>query len=258
MTRQHISFWISLLIGALCLSAHAPACAALDEDVVAKFESGAYEEAAEAATALGDAQHLALAARSLNARPYLEADNRVARKVAKRALKAAEQAIEADPTLVEAHLQAAISYAQRGARMAPVRAFISGAASKARERLDRALEMEPQNAWALSSSAAWHLEVARRGGEGRFGSDPQVGQRQFVEARVAAPDNLSIAYECALRLLAYDTLDWRPEALDALAAAIALEPADAFERAVQARAIEFQAAIEQGREAERAFIEAQP
>ncbi len=232
--------------------------AAPDEAAYTRFVSGAFDEAAEAAASAAGAENLALAARATNAKAYLETDNKAARRAAKRALKYAEQAIEDNPALVEGHLQAAISYALRGARMSPVRAFLSGTAGKARKLLDHALTLDPENAWALSSSGAWHLEVARRAGSGRYGSDPAVGFEQFADARAAEPENLLIAYEAALRLLAYDEPSVRENGLAALHDAVTLAPQNAFESSVQKRAKIFQQAVEVGREAERAFIKAQP
>ena len=235
-----------------------PAGAAPDQAAFSLFVDGAYEEAAAAAVTAGSADDLALAARALNAKAYLQEEDKPARQLAKRALKNAKEAIDLDPALVEAKLQAAISYAQRGSRMSAVRAFLSGNAPKARELLDEALALDPDNAWALSSSGAWHLEVSRRAGEGRFDSDPALGRQQFAAAREADPENLLIAYEAALRLLAYGDVEGRESGLEALGAAISLTPKDAFERSIQARAKTFMATVEKGEEAERAFIEAQP
>lgn len=243
---------------AVCAGLCAVALAAPDEKAFMLFESGAYEGAATTAAAVGGAENLALAARALNAKAYLETDEDDARKTAKRAFKFAEAAVDADPDLVEGYLQGAISLGQRGSRTAAWKGFFLGLAPRARDRLDAALAIEPENAWALSSSAAWHLEVARRGGAGMYGADPEEGHRQFMAARVAAPDNLPIAYECALRLIAYGREDWRGDARAALAAALALTPHDAFERGVQARARSLEAAVAAGRDAEQAFIDAQP
>lgn len=244
-------------LAALCVIASS-AQAAPGETAFALFTSGDYGGAAAQAAQLGGAENFALAARSLNALAYLQAKNKPARKIAKRALNQGKAAIDADPALVEAHLQTAIALAQRGARMAPWRAFLKGLAGRAREELDIALTLEPDNAWALSSSAAWHLEVSRRGGEGRFGSDPALGHQQFLRARANAPDNIVIAYECALRLIAYEENEWREDGLEALQFAVEGSAHDAFERAIQTRAREFQRAIEEGHKAERAFIKAQP
>ncbi|MEM9619874.1 MAG: hypothetical protein AAF936_18115 [Pseudomonadota bacterium] len=244
-----IAFWA----GVLCGVHAAPA-----PEAIQFFEAGDYDRVLSVADRLGGAENYALAARSLNARAYLEMDDSDARKVADRALEYAEAAIGADPEFVEGRLQAAIALAQRGARMAPWRAFFLNLADRARDALDLALALEPENAWALSSSAAWHLEVSRRGGEGRFGSDPEFGHRQFLAARAADPKNVLIAYECALRLIAYDREEWRADATEALQTAIDQPPRTEFEAAVQTRAVALRQAMREGREAERAFIKSQP
>lgn len=241
----------------VCLLA-AAAHAEPDSAAYRLYADGLYEEAAETGAAISGAENLALAARSLNALAYLQEDDEGARRIAKEALEYAEAAMEADDALVEGHLQAAISLAQRGARMGALKAFFLGIAGRARDELDVSLAREPDNPWALSSSAAWHLEVARRAGEGRFGSDPELGFQQFMAARAADPENLLIAYECALRLIAFEKPEWRPQGLEALSDVLAMTPENAFERAIKTRAEEFRAAIAAGPEAERDFIEMQP
>ena len=236
----------------------APALAAPDAGALDLNRAGDYDAAAHAAATAGGAENLALAARALNAQAYLDTDKAKARKAAKRAFEFAEDAVTADPLLLEGHLQGAIALAQRGARMAAWKAFVLGLAQRARDRLDAALALEPENPWTLSTSAAWRLEVARRGGGDVYDADADLGYREFIAARTAAPDNIPIAYECALRLLAHDRAAWRADGLAALDAALAHPPQNAFEQDVQALAQAFQAAIAQGRAAERAFIDAQP
>ncbi len=235
-----------------------PAFAAPDETALSLFNEGEFSAAADRAESVGDAENLALAARALNAMAYLEVDDKQAKKTAKRAAKLADKAAEIDPTLVEAYLQAAIAMAQRGSRMSAFRAFFAGLGPGARERLDQALELEPENPWALSTSAGWHLGVAARAGDGSFGADAQTGFAQFLAARSRDPDNVSICYEMALRVLAYGEEDWRIDALTALEEARAATPQNAFDAALKVRAEEFSAAVDGGPETEAAFIAAQP
>ncbi|MEZ5893194.1 MAG: hypothetical protein R3C58_08640 [Parvularculaceae bacterium] len=246
------------LIVATLFALAAPARAQPDAAAFSMFASGAYEEAAALATAEGGAENLALAARALNAKAYLQSEDKASREISKRALELAEDAMDADASVVEGHLQAAIALAQRGGRMAPIRAFVLGIAGRARDQLDYALEADPENPWALSSSAAWHLEVARRVGEGRFGSDSALGFEQFQKARALDPDNILIAYECALRLLASDKPQWREAALSSLDMVVASAPDDAFSGAMKERGVALAAAVAAGRKAERAFVESQP
>jgi hypothetical protein len=232
--------------------------AAPAEPAYAAYAAGDYAKAVDLASRAGRAEDLALAARAINAVAYFDDGRKSARKSADEAFDIAEKAAALDPRLPEAHLQAAIALALKGARMSPVRAFISGLAGKARERIDVALALDPESPWALSTSAAWRIEVARRGGGSLYGADPKKGYEEFMKARALAPDNLTIAYECALRLIADGRAEWRGDGLAALDAALAAAPSTKFEADVQALARDFKAAIGAGSDAEKAFIAKQP
>ncbi len=247
-----------VIAAALSLAAAFAPARAVQEEAVALYAAGAYEDAVAIASRAGSPADLAFAARALNAAGYFETDRKRARRTAKRALEFAEAAIEIDENLAEAHLQAAISLAVRGANMSPAKAFFLRLASRSRAHIDDALAINPGNPWALSTSGAWRLEVARRGGGFLYGADPEEGYAEFLAARKAAPENVAIAYECALRLLASERAEWRADALEALGAALDGAPETAFEARLQARAGELNQAIAAGPAAERAFIEAQP
>jgi hypothetical protein len=224
----------------------------------AAYVAGDYAKAVELANQTGGAENLALAARAINAVSYFDNGRKSARRTADAAYEIAERAIKIDPKLPEAHLQAAIALALKGARMSPVRAFFSGLAGKAREKIDVALSLDRENPWALSTSAAWRIEVARRGGGSLYGADPVQGHDEFMKARALAPENLTIAYECALRLLADGREEWRADGLSALEGALAATPTTKFEADIQALAREFKASIAAGSEAEKDFIARQP
>lgn len=241
----------------LAMAPHAARSAALGAAFDA-FRAGNYDEAVALAKNRGAAEDYALAARAMNAKAYFDDGRKSARRIADDAGALAEKAIELDPKLAEGYLQSAISLALKGARMSPVRAFLSGLAGKARDRIDAALELDPENPWALSTSGSWRIEVARRGGGKLYGADPENGREELLRARLLAPDNLTISYECALRMLADGRPAWRAEALASLEAALAAEPATKFESDIKARAREFDAAIRAGPAAEAEFIKAQP
>jgi len=251
---------MKVAFAACILSALVPAAAMADAAPAAysAYAAGDYEAAINLARNAGTAEDFALAARAMNAVSYFDDGRKSARKTADDAFEIAEQAIRLDPRLPEGHLQAAISLALKGARMSPVRALLSGVAGKARSRIDAALALDADNPWALSTSAAWRIEVARRGGGALYGADPEKGREEFMKARALAPDNISIAYECALRLLADGRADWRADGLAALDDALAATPTTKFEQDMQDLAHEFKAAIAAGGKAEKDFIDAQP
>ncbi|MEO1252168.1 MAG: hypothetical protein AAFW81_07475 [Pseudomonadota bacterium] len=246
------------IIAALFAGAGHAAAANINPQALAAFDAGRYDETETLAVAEDDAVHLALAARALNAKAYLEADDKAAKRLLKRAQKLAEEAAERDPALADAWLQGAVAMGQRASRLSAMRAFMSGLGGGSREKLDTALELDPENPWVLSTSGGWHFAVATRAGEGRFGSDSSVGLEHYRGARTFAPENVAIAYEMARRILTHGEPDWRDEALSVLEVAATAAPANAFDEALQTRALELKQAIASGAEAEKAFLDAQP
>lgn len=229
-----------------------------DAAAYALYVAGDYEAVVRLATELGGADNLGLAARALNAQAYLAEDRKAARRTAERALDFAEAALAIEHEKVEGHLQAAIALAMRGANMAPVRAFLLNLPSRARRHIDEALALDAGSAWALSTSAAWRLEVFRRGGGSMYGADPEAGYQEFLKARALDPDNVAIAYECALRLLASQRAEWRETALGCLSASEAGAPRSDFDRHIKERSAALARAIAAGPEAEAEFVANQP
>jgi hypothetical protein len=246
---------IAAMFAALAVVAQAHA--APDEAAYAAYVAGDYETAAERALQVESAENFALAARALNALAYHEYGKQ-GRERSKSALGYARAAINADPRLSEGHVQAAVAVGLRGARMSKAKAFLTNVAGRVRDHLDDALKRDPGNVRALSISAAWRLEVARRGGGMLYRAVPEEGFDEFLKARELALADGSVAFECALRLLASKRPEWRQPALEALVVAVAAEPRTAFETEISARAHALKAAVDGGPAAEAAFIATQP
>lgn len=239
------------------LAVFAQAHAAPDEAAYAAYAAGEYEIAVARALQVESAENFALAARAANALAYHEY-GKEGRERSKSALAYARAAIEADPGLADGHVQAAVAVGLRGARMSKAKAFFTNVPGRVRDHLDDALRLDPENLRALSISAAWRLEVARRGGGMFYRAVPQEGFDEFRKARALAPANGSVAFECALRLLASKRSEWREPALEALAVAVAAEPRTAFESEILTRAHALKAAVDGGPAAETAFVATQP
>ncbi len=255
MSRLFVRVVKSALCGGVLALASTAAFAEPDAMAFEAYVAGDYAATERFASAAGDADSLALAARAMNAAAYFEPDRKRARDFAKRAFSYAEAAADLNPDLPEARLQSAIALAVKGANTAAVKSFVTNLAGRARDRIDAALEIDPENPWALSTSAAWRLEVARRGGGALYDPDPELGYAEFVRARTLAPDNIAVAYECALRLLASERPEWREDALAALEDAVAATPANRFERDVQSRAIDLKEALGAGSQAFAEFVD---
>ncbi len=222
------------------------------------FDKGAYQDIIALSQQNPAAENLVMASRAANTIAYFSTQDKAARKASKKAYQFALDALQKNPTLVEAHVQAAISDAIIGGRISPFRAFMKGYAKRSRRSLDRALSLNPDDPWALSTSGAWHLEVKRAGGARLYNADEGIGYAQFVKAREHLPQNISIAYEMALRVLANGKTQWREEALSALS--VARDHSlitSAYEAEIQRRAEAFHQAILKGSKTELAFIKAQ-
>lgn len=236
----------------------APCAAAPDAAAYDAYARGDYLAAADLATAAGGAENFTMAAIALNAAAYFEPGDRAARRRADAALGLAERAIAGDPSLADAHVQAAVALLLKSSRMSWVSALLSGNAGKARQRLDAALALAPDHPIALSTSGSWRIEVTRRGGGALKGADPERGFDEIQSARALAPGDAIIAYECALRLLADGRNAWRAPALSCLDGALAAAPSRKFEQDVQQLARALKSAVEAGARAEKAFIDSRP
>jgi hypothetical protein len=247
-----------IALSALAVVALQPVRAEYDKSAYDKYVAGDYDGAVAKALSIGGAENLTLAARALNSLAYLGKERKANREAANRALDHAEDAVRLNPSLLQARLEAAIALSLRAANMAPARALALNLPGRARKQLDAALGLDPENLWALSTSASWRLGVSSRGGGALFGADPEIGYSEFMKARAVAPENVVVAYECALRFIASERAEWRELGLEALAVATDGAPESAFEAGIQDRARDLAAAIKAGPKSEAAFIAEQP
>jgi hypothetical protein len=236
-----------ILVAALLFHAAALARAPRYEDALAQYNAGAFVKAAEAARSLGTAEGLALAARATLAHattavpvtarlPYLEAAQADARA-----------ALEKDERLVGAHMQLVVALGQTARIKGVLSAQLEGIPQETRAHIRRALEIDPQNPWALTATGAWNLEVVRniRFAARLLGASKAKGHEAFRAALEADPGNLVPRYQYALTLLSFKRADYRAIAERMLAEALALKPRDAYARIMQARCARLQGALAQ-------------
>ncbi|GAB4491823.1 MAG: hypothetical protein Tsb0010_00320 [Parvularculaceae bacterium] len=200
-----------------------------------RYQAGDYVGATDFAAETKDARTLALAARAALARAVLADSERDAKRLAREAEAYAKAALDADPELLEAHLQYAAALGLRGRHTSGLAAHLQGLARRSRRHLDRALELEPENAWALSMIGAWHMEVVRRGGARVYDASLEKGIDYYEAALRADPENLVIAANFAQALAESGDPELARRARDVASRASRMAPEDAFSEAMRNR-----------------------
>src|SRR5262245_42926569 len=137
----------SILVLWIVLSLYANA--QIPERAQAAFNAGRFLTAAMLAENAGSADALAFAARARIADAVTREAHGCMSCIV-RAEASAEAAIKTDPNLAEAHVQLAIATGLRGRLLDTMEAQSEGLIEKSRAAIDRALELEPKNVWALA------------------------------------------------------------------------------------------------------------
>ncbi len=202
------------------------------------YTAGNYEAAIEAGIAEGDGEGLSIAARgalaiaNLAETPCLECLKRV------EAL--ARDTLAADPYRYEAYVYLAVSFGYQARIVGLMRAYFGHYPEHAKEALDTALVLVPDDPWTLAALGAWHIEVIRSGGRvlgsAIYGGDFETGVALFKQALAMGPDNLVIRFHFALSLSSFDLDEHRDAVQALLMEAAVMQPRTAYERVVTRRA----------------------
>ncbi len=214
----------------------------------ALYAQGQYEEAMRQGSAAGTAAGFAIAARAAMAdammrpAPCLEC--------LKRGEAYARRAIAADKDAPDGHvwLAAALGYEARIVGL--VRARLDNDPAQAKENLDAALKVQPDNAYALAALGGWNVEIVRAGGNflanKLYGASLEQGLNLFDHAVRAQPRNVAVRYQIALSLAGLNSETHRGRIESELEAAIRATPETAYEKFVQGRATELLTLLKRG------------
>jgi hypothetical protein len=202
------------------------------------YRAGKYEAAIAAGEAAGDGNGLAVAARAafaeanLSEKPCLSCLQRVE--------AFARRSIAKDTTHPEAfvYLAAAVGYEAR--IVGNIRAQFAHYPDIAKDAIDRALSVAPNDDWSLAAAGAWHIEVVRNGGKvlarAVYGARVDAGLDYFARAFAAEPKNLVIRFQYALSLSGLDFDTYAQQSRQALEAVATIEPRTVYESAIKQRA----------------------
>ena len=214
----------------------------------ALYAQGHYEEAMRDGAAENNATGFAIAARAALADAMMRPAPCL--PCLKRGEVFARQAVAADWSLSDGHvwLAAALGYETRIVGL--VRARLDNDPAQAKEHLDAALKMQPDNAYALAALGGWNVEVVRTGGDflaGKlYGASREQGVALFDRAVKTAPRNVAVRYQIALSLAGLDAERYRSRIENELDAAIQAPPETTYEKFVQSRASELLALLKHG------------
>lgn len=220
------------------LTSTAPAWAD-DDAALTAFSSGRFLEAAAAAQASPNHEHLSIAARALLAHVVLEADSRTAQARIDEVISVSERLLLLSPQSVEARLDLAFALGVKSRRMGRLEAMRKGYARRGKRLIDEAVANEPNNAWAQAMLGGWHCEVLRRGGAvgaRLYGAKFEHGAEAFERARQLAPDDPAIALQYGVALLGLDAVRHAEQARALFADAAAASARDAFDGLMAAEA----------------------
>lgn len=194
------------------------------------YLEGRWAEAEELASDIETADGQLIAAEATIAALLTFEDGINRSRVARRALRYAEEAMELDPESSRAHQRLATALGLRARHISLLRVWLARMPHRGRDHIDEALTLTPDDPWVMGLSGAWHMEVVRKCGEGCLEASLDTGLLQYRQAAERAPDDPGIAYHLALALLAEDGSLYQDEARQWLEQAEAAEPEDAFEQ----------------------------
>ncbi|MDO8290216.1 MAG: hypothetical protein Q7T44_13450 [Parvibaculum sp.] len=217
----------------------APVHAAELDAARAAFAAGDFLTAARLAREGESADAYALAARAELAQGDFSAAPQDRRALFVDAEADARRAVALAPDKAGGHLYLALALGFIGRLDGNIAAHFAGLAHDARSHIDRALVLDPNNAWGHALDGGWNLEIARGGGligETLYGASFDKGVAAYRRALKFEPQNTAIAYQFALQLLDANIFVHRDEAYRILVHALKPKDEDAVERLARRRA----------------------
>lgn len=241
------------MIAALVVLGSASLPATANDDLIvarSELDAGKYAEAISIATGTNVPDGYALAARAkLIAIDLLDRRDRSMEEV-ETAYALANEALSVDPDHVEGHLQASGAIGLKSRIVGKIRSHMRGYATDAKVHLDKALELEPDNPWALLYSGIWHVEIVARGGEtmarSSYGASVEQGFEILDRAIALRPEHSHFRYFYASNLIVLDSKKYRTQILEHLEKAVESEPVTDYDHVIRERSTDLRELIASG------------
>jgi hypothetical protein len=201
------------------------------------YRTGQYEAAIAAGEKENTGEGLAAAARAALAIANLR--DAPCLPCLQRAENLARRSIVLDMMHPEAFVFLAVSLGYEARLAGTIRAQFAHYPEQAKQAIDHALAVAPNDAFSLAAAGAWHIEVVRNGGilaRPLYGARVDTGLDFFHRALAADPENLVIRVQYALSLAGYGFDTYKGEITSQLNAVARIEPRTAYEAALKQRA----------------------
>jgi tetratricopeptide (TPR) repeat protein len=209
------------------------------------YAAGKYDDAIAAGIKAGDAQGLAIAARSELAEEQMR--DAPCLECLQRAEKYARRAVAADSKFPDGHTWIAVSLGYEARLIGRAAATVKLYPSTAKSELDTALKIDPGNVWALAALGGWNVEAVRAIGprlaRWTVGASMENARMDFDTAFATAPDSVPLRYQYALSLSGYDLAAYRKEIESTLTHVESMKPGTTYDAFAKARAVQLLAAL---------------
>lgn len=242
---------LTLLLFCFFLLGLGPTQARACEDIQVLFNNGQFAEAVIEGRDLGTAEGYVLAARSqlvliLYLTSPAERDGAI-----NQAIRDGEAALALDNGNVEAMVNLGVAFGLRGKEEQSI-----SDGKRSRDLLKKAVQMAPDNSWAIGALASWHAETVYQAGRLPasiiFGADRKSARSLFARAVLADPENLTIRAGYVRALLKLDENNRKDLKKDTalinenIAYILKSEPANALEEIVKLQIREIKTALDNG------------
>ena len=240
----------ALATAAVPLLPVAEASAQSMQDARTAYTEGRFLEAVEIGEALGTAEALALATKSLAVYGYYLAPEEDRLALFERAMELGEMAVQADSSNPETHYQSAHALGRYSQTIGAMTALRRGYGGRIRDLLEATLARDSLHAEAHLALGGWHADVVDRAGRMMaritYGANRGEATTHFERAVELMPDSRIALLEYALRMPLLRGREGRELQREMMTRAAGFPLGDAYDRLVQERLLAELEALEGG------------
>lgn len=211
---------------------------AVDTQAQAAYNIGNWVEAARLAETVNDEDNLVFAARSIATQIGFERPSRCSAQTMRRFRQLIDFALGKNPQNIQAKLLDATYDLFRARQLGPVRAFVDGAATRGKRKLEAIIRLSLNLAEAHALLGSWHYEVLRLANPrtaGNLGASEARGRQAFARARAIAPNDISFPFLEANGLLLLKPREGAEYVITILREVVRPRASNQWERTIKSR-----------------------